>query len=478
MKLKKLLSMLLVTLLLVTLTVTPAFAATYTEKIEELAELIREYGLYSSEDGDPVAEALERYFTENPDKFSDFVNYIFENHDAYSHYYTAEAYKELYPTATEYVGIGVELDDSRTDGHFIKNVFKDSPAEAAGIQPGDEIVSVDGQDVTLWRLVELTSVIRGPEDSEVTIGIKRENLPYATEYVIVRKPIQISNIELSDMGDGIAYIRILRFGDLKTFFDFVDIYTGLPAEGFTSVILDVRSNPGGSLDVLLNILNYVVPDKGKELMSIYTRDTGHDIYLSDGLGWTPKKMLILVNEHTASAAEVFAGSLQVLDYAEVIGKPTYGKGLGQYHFTMDDGAVAILTNFEIKLSGNVSYNGEGIQPDYIVEQQTAPYPMPKLGELSNRKSIFFGDNSDRVRELELRLNALGYLSDTPDNIFDERTLHAVQSFARDNNLRILGYASGNMIYHLNLAIAKLAKTEIVLDTQLDTALNMARTAAK
>ena len=166
-----------------------------------------------------------------------------------------------------------------------------------------------------WRLVELT-VIRGPEDSEVTIGIKRENLPYATEYVIVRKPIQISNIELSDMGDGIAYIRILRFGDLKTFFDFVDIYTGLPAEGFTSVILDVRSNPGGSLDVLLNILNYVVPDKGKELMSIYTRDTGHDIYLSDGLGWTPKKMLILVNEHTASAAEVFAGSLQVLDYAE------------------------------------------------------------------------------------------------------------------------------------------------------------------
>ena len=122
--------MLLVTIVLFSITVTPAFASTYTGKLDELAELIKEYGLYSSNDGDPIAEAIERYFTENPDKFSEFVNYIFENHDGYSHYYSAEDYSELYPAASEYVGIGVEMDDSRTDGHFIKNVFRGSPAEA------------------------------------------------------------------------------------------------------------------------------------------------------------------------------------------------------------------------------------------------------------------------------------------------------------------------------------------------------------
>ena len=111
----------------------------------------------------------------------------------------------------------------------------------------------------------------------------------------------------------------------------------------------------------------------------------------------PDKMIVLVNEYTASAAEVLAGTLKVLGYAEVVGTPTYGKGLGQYHFTLDDGSVAILTSFEIKLSGSVSYNGEGINPDYTVYQQQAPYPMPKLGELSHRNSVFLGEESDRVR---------------------------------------------------------------------------------
>ena len=474
MKLKKLLSMLLVTIVLFPITVTPAFASTYTGKLDELAELIKEYGLYSSNDGDPIAEAIERYFTENPDKFSEFVNYIFENHDGYSHYYSAEDYSELYPAASEYVGIGVEMDDSRTDGHFIKNVFRGSPAEAAGILSGDEIIAVDGEDVRFLPMSSLTSKIRGEEGSDVTIAIRRDNLPSVTEYTIVRRAIQVSNIELHNMGDGVAYIKILRFGDFKTFLDFANMYTVLPDMGFTSVIFDVRNNPGGSLDVLLNILNYIVPEEGKELISIYSRDSGHDVYLSDGLGWMPDKMIVLVNEHTASAAEVLAGTLKVLGYAEVVGTPTYGKGLGQYHFTLDDGSVAILTSFEIKLSGSVSYNGEGINPDYTVYQQQAPYPMPKLGELSHRNSVFLGEESDRVRELELRLNVLGYLRDTPDNIFDESTLYAVQSFARDNNLRILGYASGNMIYHLNRAIEELAATQIVVDTQLETAIDMAK----
>lgn len=474
MKIKKLLSLILCTVLIASTIVTTASATTYTEKLEELAEMIREAGLYSSEDDDPIMKALERYFTENPNKFAEFANYLFQTHDIYSHYYTAEKYEELYPKATEYVGIGVEMDDTRSGGNYIKNVFEGSPAEEAGLLPGDEIVTVDGVDVSSYSMPSLTSLIRGTEGTEVVIGIRRENKPAIIEYTIVRQPISISNIEFYDMGDGIAYIRILRFGDLKTFFDFATLYIDLPNQGFKSVVFDVRNNPGGSLDVLLNILNYIVPDEGKDLMSIYTRENGHEIYTSTGIGWQPEKMIVLVNEYSASAAEVFAGSLQSLGYAEVVGKQTYGKGLGQYHYSLDDGSVAIITNFEIKLSGKISYNDEGIVPDYIVSQGTAKYPIPQLGNLSHRKSIYLGDVSEDVYQLELRLNLLGYLTDTPDKNFDSRTLYAVQSFAKDNGLRILGYASGNMIYHLNQAIAELANTTVVVDTQLETALKMAR----
>ena len=337
--------------------------------------------------------------------------------------------------------------------------------------PGDEIIAVDGEDV---RFLPMSVSPRKSEvrRGEVTIAIRRDNLPSVTEYTHRKRRYKYQILNYITW----ATVSLTSDSTLRRFQDFPrfrNMYTVLPDMGFTSVIFDVRNNPGGSLDVLLNIPD-IVPEEGKELISIYSRDSGHDVYLSDGLGWMPDKMIVLVNEHTASAAEVLAGTLKVLGYAEVVGTPTYGKGLGQYHFTLDDGSVAILTSFEIKLSGSVSYNGEGINPDYTVYQQQAPYPMPKLGELSHRNSVFLGEESDRVRELELRLNVLGYLRDTPDNIFDESTLYAVQSFARDNNLRILGYASGNMIYHLNRAIEELAATQIVVDTQLETAIDMAK----
>ena len=384
-------------------------------------------------------KALERYFTENPDKFADFANYIFQTHDAYSHFYTAEDYEKLYPKADKYVGIGVEMDDTRSGGNFILNVFEGSCRTGrhfAGRR--DRLRRRRRRNLILMS--SLTSLIRGDEGTEVVIGIRRDNKPAIIEYTIVRQPIIISNIEFKDMGDGVAYIRIMRFGDLKTFFDFASLYIDLPGMGFDSVIFDVRNNPGGSLDVLLNILNYIVPEAGDELLSIDTRESGHETYTSTGLGWQAEKLVVLVNEHTVSAAEVFAGTLQNLGYAMLVGKQTYGKGLGQFHYTLEDGSVAIITNFEIKLAGKDSYNGEGIVPDHIISLGTANYPMPRLGTLSHSQSIKPGDVSEAVYQLELRLNLLGYLTDAPDRNFDSRTLHAVQSFAKDNGLRVLGYA--------------------------------------
>lgn len=478
MKLKKLSLILLCIVLTASLLISPVSAASYSDRLKELADIIRQTSLYSSEDDDPILRALESYFNENPEKFDEFVNYILQSYDPYSHYYSAEDYAAYYPVASEYVGIGVELDDTRKGGNFIKAVFDGSPAEEAGLLPGDEIVSVDGVDVTSYSISGLTSIIRGEADTEVVIGIRRDNKPAVIEYKITRKAITLSNIEFTDMGNGVAYIRILRFGDLKTFLDFTEIYRELPEKGFRSVIFDVRGNPGGALDVLLYILNYIIPDKDKEIMSIYSRDYGEESYYSTGIGWRADKLIVLTDQNSASAAEVFAGSLQALGYADVVGTKTYGKGIGQYHIELSDKSVVIVTNFEIKLPDQTSYDGKGITPDYIVEIGTAPYPMPRLGTLSHEKSLRTGDVSNDVLELEKRLQLLGYFSDDPDEVFDSRTLFAVQSFSRDFGLRVVSCASSNMIYHLNKEIERLSKTTVPVDTQLAKALELANKAIR
>jgi carboxyl-terminal processing protease len=478
MKFKKFLSFILCIILTAALSVIPASAATYSDKLNELADLIRQTSLYSSEDDDPVMRALEKYFNENPEEFEDFADYIFRSYDRYSDYFSPEEYAVSYPTATEYVGIGVEMDDSRDGGNFIRTVFPGSPAEEAGILAGDEIVSVDGIDVTSYSLPWLTSLVRGPADTEVVIGIRRQNRPSMIEFRIIRKPISMSNIEFSDMGNGVAYMRILRFGDLKTFFDFANIYVDLPNQGFRSVIIDVRGNPGGDLNALLNILNYIIPENDKELMSLYARDTGHESFFSTGEGWHADKIVVLVNERSASAAEVFAGTLQLHGYAEIVGQQTYGKGVGQYHIPLSDDSVAVITSFEIFLPGHVGFDGKGITPDHIVELGTAPYPISELGPLSHMHSIYVGEVSESVLELEKRLHLLGYFSDTPDETFDDRTLFAVQAFAEDVGLKPISCASGIMIYHLNKEIENLSQMTVTVDTQLEKAYELAFEAIK
>ncbi len=474
---KKLLAVTLCVILSISLFILPV-SASNMDKLNELADIIKKYNLYSTDDDNPILAALERFFEENPDKFDEFADYMYQTYDTYSHYMPEEEYLESYPVATEYVGIGVELDDTRTGGNFVKTVFDTSPAQAAGMQNGDQIVSVDGIDVTNYTIGALSSIIRGVPDTDVVIGVKRDNLPNVKLLTITRKPITLSNIEFEDMGDGIAYIKITRFGDIRTFFDFVNIYNDLPNQGFKSVIFDVRSNPGGSLDVLYNILNYIIPEKDREVLSIYTRDLGHETYTSSGAGWTPNGVVVLVDQYSASAAEIFAGTLKGLGYADIVGLTTYGKGVGQIHQELEDGSVAIVTNFEIKLPGLESYNGKGIVPDYTVYWGTAPFPMPALSPLSDRLTLKAGDISPAVLQLEKRLQLLGYFNDIPDETFDTRTLYAAHAFAGDYGLRKISTVSGNLIYHLNQEIQKLKNSTISVDLQLEKALELSLKTAK
>jgi|GEM_PF-224541 len=420
--------------------------------------------------------ALGAYFVKKPAQFEPFANTLYQLHDQYSHYMDAVTYEASYTTSDSYIGIGVELDSANPRGNFILGVFPNSPADEAGVLAGDEILTIDGTDVTKMQYTQLGELIRGEENTFVTIEVRRGNKKLS--FWLERLPITISNIEFLDMGNGVAYVRVTRFGDLQTFFDFVDIYSNLPYEGFRSVIIDLRNNPGGSMDVLLSMLGYVVWEKRDEAFSIFSRDEGLVGYTSFSAGWRPNSLTILVNGQSASAAEVFAGSLQENGFATVIGEQSYGKGVGQYHLSFVDDSSAVITNFEIILPGGVQYNEVGIVPDIEVSLAKIPYEMPALSPLDKTRSMRIGSKGANVLALEERLALLGCLGETPDDEFDEATLAAVNTYQRIRSLRVVSSASTSMLDDLVKAMGELKSSYTFFDSQLDAAMKIATESAK
>ncbi|MDR1116693.1 MAG: peptidoglycan-binding protein [Oscillospiraceae bacterium] len=465
---------------------TPAFAAetetpvkftNYMDRLEDISELIREYHLLSSVLDYPLENALNSYFNEHPEEFVKFVDYMLQTYDKYSHYMTPEDYGEAYSTSDSFVGIGVSLDTTSKNGQFIESVFPGSPAEKAGLRAGDEIVYVDGADVSALPFGEFSELIRGEENTAVKLGVRRRNVADMLYFDIVRAYVEVSNIVFADLGDGVAYIRVVRFGDINTFLDFFSYYYQLPYMGFRSLIVDVRDNPGGALDVLLNMLDIMIPEKGVDMFSINSRDA-LDTYRSRGSGWDLNEIVVLVNENSASASEVFAGSLQKNGLARVVGAKTYGKGVGQYHFDLDYGDEIIITNFEILLPDGKSYNGVGITPDEIVPLRVEQFKLPEMAVLNTNQTLRIGDNHSGVLGLEQRLKLLGYLTAAPDSVFDADTAAAVQAFQQDHKLRASSSATAETLSALVRAVTQLEGKLIVTDTQLERAFEIAKEAAK
>jgi carboxyl-terminal processing protease len=265
---------------------------------------------------------------------------------------------------------------------------------------------------------------------------------------------------------------------MQTFIDFVSRYKKLPYEGYRSVIIDVRGNPGGDLGVLANMLNYVVPDK-KVMFSLRYRDEEIEPISSTGIGWRPNKIVVLTDKNSASAAEIFSGSLQDLGYADIVGETTYGKGYGQYHITLDDNSTAVVSNFEILLPVTTHYDGKGIVPKYPVALGQEAYPMPALTPLYPSGAIEASASySERDYALEQRLSLLGYLGKKPNGIFDSETLWAVNAFQRLHGQAETADCPETTIAALAADISALSKTMVPKDTQLNKALELAYKAAE
>jgi len=293
--------------------------------------------------------------------------------DIYTFYYTPEEFRqETQNTEGRYHGIGV-LIGQNADGFIeVLRVYPDSPAEAAGLEPGDIITGVDGERIgdggTAYE--EAVSKIRGMENTEVKLnlirGTKRLVVP------VMRSSVSISYASYQLLEDGIGYISILQFtGDAADRFE--EALTSFEAAGAKGIIIDVRDDPGGLLTTVNRIADAILP-KG---LIVYVQDReGHRIdYYSDE-NYCDLPVVVLTNGMSASASEILAASVQAMGRGKVVGTTTYGKGIVQTLLAFDeDGAGMQLTTSSYYDANGRSIHGVGVTPDVEVALDASRVPL-------------------------------------------------------------------------------------------------------
>ncbi len=332
------------------------------EKIDELYSYMNVY-YYEDVDKEAIEEAL----------YSGLLNSL---EDPYSVYYTAEEYEDMMvSTSGTYCGIGAGVSQNLTTMEVtITKVYKGTPAEEAGLKDGDMILSVDGLEAVTVGVDELVQNIRGEEGTSVHMVVYRPSTEETLEFDVMRRFVELTSVEGEMLENGIGYIEITEFQS-KTDEQFQAMVEELKAQGMKGLMVDVRANPGGYLSSVVNMLDYVLP-KG---MLVYVEDKygNRDEYTSD-VKCLDIPMVVLIDQNSASASEIFAGALKDYEYATLVGKTTYGKGIVQNIIPLEEGDAIKLTTAKYFTPNGNYIHGVGIAPDVEVEYEytgdaEAPY---------------------------------------------------------------------------------------------------------
>lgn len=317
---------------------------------------------------------IKNYYISDPsDKtlFDNAIKGMVENLDPHSSYLDADDLKELETAVSgEFVGIGVEL--STQDGVLkVVSPIEGSPAEKAGLKPGDLIIKIDDKIVQNMSLREAVNRIKGKNDTQVSLTILRKSYDKPLKLTITRNTIKLITLKKRMLDDHYAYIRLTFFqGPLDQ--DLAQAIKELQSKySLKGIILDLRNNPGGLLDVSAKVADtFLDIDKTQQFhnLIVYTKGripgadmslkvTGHD--LTQGL-----PLVVLINNGSASASEIVAGALQDYHRAIIMGTVSFGKGSVQTVLPLDDGAIKLTTALYHTPSGRI-IQAKGIEPDVV-----------------------------------------------------------------------------------------------------------------
>lgn len=287
--------------------------------------------------------------------------------DPYTVYYTKEEYKALNEdTEGKYSGIGAVVSQNpNTKIITIVKIFDNSPANDAGLQVGDIIYKIDGEEVAGMDMdILVKTKIRGEEGTSFKMTVLRGDDRKEVELDLTRRSIEVETVAGKMLDNNIGYIAVSQF-DAVTSEQFKSNIESLQSQGMTKLIVDLRGNPGGLLDQVVDMLDYILP----EGLVLYTEDKygEREEYYSDGSHELKIPMVVLVNENSASASEVFTATFRDFEWGKVVGKTTFGKGIVQNVLPLGDGTAVKITTQHYYPPSGYDLHKVGIKPDIEVD---------------------------------------------------------------------------------------------------------------
>jgi len=285
--------------------------------------------------------------------------------DKYAAYYSPENFKKmLEEDSGKYQGIGVTvMKDTVTNYVLIEGIFKNTPAEEAGLEKGDYIISVNGKDTQQMTLEEVVSEIKRDDKETALIKIIRDG--EEKEYDIRKTDVVIESVNYKMLDNSIGYIEVTQFIE-NTDEAFIKAVDDLEAQKMKGLIIDLRDNGGGLVDSSVNMVSRIIP-KGDMVTYTETKKGQRDEYRSNSDKTVSVPIVILVNENTASASEIFTGCLRDYKLAKTVGVKTYGKGIVQTVLSLGDGSAIKFTISKYYSPNGINIHETGIEPDVKVE---------------------------------------------------------------------------------------------------------------
>ena len=298
--------------------------------------------------------------------------------DRWSHYQSAEEYAAYKDTmSNSYVGVGITI-SVREDGQGldILEVTADSPAQTAGVQPGDRLIKVDGTDISGMSVAEVSTLVKGEEGTFVTLTLMRAE--QELELSVERKRINSVVATGQLLSDGVGLVTIANFDD-RCAQETIAVIEDLRSQGAEALIFDVRYNPGGYKNEMVELLDYLLPEG--ELFRTEDYRGKEEVDTSDA-NCLELPMAVIVNLHSYSAAEFFAAALSEYDAAVTVGEKTFGKGYFQNTFALQDGSAVTLSIGKYYTPKGVSLADVGLTPDVEVLLTEEEATLLLSGQLS------------------------------------------------------------------------------------------------
>lgn len=345
-----------------------------TKSLKNIKSILKKYYLNDIDEDKAIDGAIEGYVSSLGDQYTEYIPKD-EMED-----YTQNL-------MGNYVGIGIYMSQNTKDNTIVVlTPIKYSPAEEAGILPGDIIKKINDVEYTGENMTAAANNIKGAEGTKVKLEIQRGQ--EIKTFEITRKKITTNPVIAEKLDNNIGYLEVTSF-DENTAENFKSKYEELKAQEIDSLIIDLRNNGGGLVEEALKIADYIVP-KGKELLVTVDKDGKEKVEKSKEDVLIDMPIVVLVNKNSASSSEILAGALKDLNEATIVGTTTYGKGVIQQFLTLRDGSGLKVTVEEYYTPNRTKINGVGIEPNEKIELPetiTNPLTVERKDDTQLQKAI-------------------------------------------------------------------------------------------